>query len=79
MKLVETILYGQWLKYKKKLKELEAVEGSDFVDSQLRAAIHAGIILEPTELDELPVGEVTKVYKAFSELYVKSLNPETKN
>ena len=79
MKLVETVLYGQWLKFKQKAKELESAEGSDYADTQLRAAIHAGIILEPTELDDMPVSEVMKVYKAFTELYVKSLNPETKN
>ena len=80
MKLVETVLYGQYRKYNQKLKELQAdAEGFDFINAQLQAAIHAGIIIEPTELDELPISEVMAVYKAFADVLARSINPETKN
>jgi len=80
MKLVETVLYGQYRKYNQKLKELEKeAEGFDFINAQLEAAIHAGIIIEPTELEEMPINEVMAVYRAFADILAKSLNPETKN
>jgi hypothetical protein len=80
MKLVETVLYGQYRKYNQKLKELEKeAEGFDFINAQLEAAILAGIIIEPTELEEMPINEVMAVYRAFADILAKSLNPETKN
>lgn len=79
MKLVETILYRQWQNFKAKAKEYQSVENSDFADCQLRAAIETGIIIEPTNIDEMPVSEVMELYKAFTELYVKSITPDTKN
>jgi len=79
MKLVETILYRQWQNFKAKSKEYQSEENADFADCQLRAAIETGIIIEPTDIDEMPVGEVMELYKAFTDLYVKSVQPETKN
>lgn len=80
MKIVDVVLYGQYRKYNQKLKELEKeAEGFDFINAQLQAAIHAGIIIEPTELDEMPISEVMAVYKAFAETLAKSINPDTKN
>jgi hypothetical protein len=80
MKLVETVLYGQYRKYNQKLKELQKeAEGFDFINAQLEAAILAGIIIEPTELEEMPINEVMAVYRAFADILAKSLNPETKN
>jgi len=49
-----------------------------FINAQLEAAILAGIIIEPTELEEMPINEVMAVYRAFADILAKSLNPETK-
>lgn len=81
MKLVETIRHREYLAYTKKLHELnkENATGYEFIDANVRAAIHAGILIEPTDIEDLQIKEVIEVHKAVSELIAKSITPDTKN
>lgn len=81
MKLIEVIRHRQYLEYSRKLHELnkENATGYEFIDANVRAAIHAGILIEPTDIDELTIHEVVEVHKSVSELIAKSIQPETKN
>lgn len=81
MKLIEKIRHREYLAYTKKLHELnkENATGYEFVDANVRAAIEAGILIEPTDIEELAIHEVVEVHKSVSELIAKSIQPETKN